>query len=121
MPAPRCRPKRESSSFHPPSQGYRPNPQCGRSFRTPRNECVKARLGCETVPPMNGIGRFGVQRTRKREWGCPRLSFVAVASGTACQFGFAPHETILPETLHLVEQPDLRHAALDLAVRRTGG
>src|SRR5512139_2397229 len=30
------------------------------------------------------------------------------------------HETVLPQALYLVEQPDLRHPALDLAVRRAG-
>src|ERR1700760_280272 len=37
------------------------------------------------------------------------------------QIGPLPHETVLPETLHLVEQPDLRHAIMDLAVWRAGG
>src|ERR1700744_2506394 len=37
------------------------------------------------------------------------------------QIGHAPHETVLPETLHLVEQPDLWHAIVDLEVRRAGG
>src|SRR6185437_11592815 len=30
----------------------------------------------------------------------------------------SPHETILAQALHVVEQPDLRHAVVDLAVRR---
>src|ERR1700739_3068029 len=69
---------------------------------------------------MNGIGRFDARRTRKREQRRSRLWSGGMASERKANRA-RPYETILPETLHLVEQPDLRHAALDLAVRRVGG
>src|SRR5690348_9100665 len=31
------------------------------------------------------------------------------------------HETVLSQALHVVERPDLRHAAVDVAIRRARG
>src|SRR5215211_7952915 len=32
----------------------------------------------------------------------------------------SPHEAVSAEIFHLVERPDVRHAIVDLAIRRTG-
>src|SRR5262249_41252485 len=74
---------------------------------------------CRAVCEMNEMAAFGASI----EPNCRALLDISVGQwhqGPSIEASAGrPHEAIFLEALHLVEQPDLRHAAMDLQVRRT--